>query len=152
MAKWYFKNDIVSCPGSEIEDVLTPVVKEDGSIALEKSGVRNVQEEIDSYEESCDLNSIIARYMSGDTEALSRNIMNFGDFTKFPKTYAEMLQLQIDSNNLFNSLPDEVRQKFDNDCNKFFAQSGTEEWFNILNPIKEAVVENNDDMKGEVKE
>lgn len=144
----FFNNDIYTCPGSEIEVLYSPVVKDDGTIGLEVSGENNIQEEIDSYAESTDLNVIISRYMNGDMEALNRNMMNFGDFTKFPKTYAEMLQLQIDSNNLFNSLPNEIRQKFDNDKDKFFAQSGTEEWFKIMNPIKEAVDKN---LESEVK-
>lgn len=131
----YFDNSICSNPGSDVVIEYSPIVKEDGSIDLEESGKHNIQEYIDSFEESCSLENIIARYANGDISALNVNVPNFGDFTEFPKTYAELLQLQIDSNNLYNSLPKEIKQKFDNDVNKFFVMSGTKEWYDIIKPL-----------------
>lgn len=143
----YADNSIISNPGSDIVIEYSPIVNDDGSITLEESGKSNIQEYIDSFAESCDIKSIIARFNAGDVEALNRNVMKFGDFTEFPKTYAEVLQLQIDSNNLFNSLPINIKEKFDNDPNKFFVMSGTEEWKDIISPLfkKDEVknVENN---------
>ena len=150
----YFDNSICSNPGTDVIIEYSPVVKEDGSITLEESGKSNIQEYIDSFEESCSLENIIARYENGDLSALNVGNPKFGDFTEFPKTYAEVLQLQIDSNNLFNSLPKEIKQKFDNDANKFFVMSGSEEWFEIIKPLydKNDIVKNDVESEVEVKE
>lgn len=145
----FFNNDIYSNPGDPIEIIYSPVVSEDGTIGLEESGKINIQEEIDSYEESCALENVIKRYVNGDTTALNQHQAKYGDFTQFPKTYAEVLQLQIDSNNLFNSLPVDIKQKFDNDANKFFVMSGSDEWNKILSPLmkKETVEEKVEEIK-----
>lgn len=131
----YFDNSIVSNPGNPIKPVYKPIVNKDGTITLVQEGFVNTDEEIQSYEESVDIDVIVARYMNGDLEALNKHVGQYGDFTEMPKTYAEVLQMQIDAKNTFMSLPVEIRQKFDNDPNQFFAQSGTDEWFSKLEPL-----------------
>lgn len=147
----YFENDIFSECGSDTVIEYSPIVKEDGTIELMESGKTNIQEYINSFEEECNLQNIIARYTNGDLTALNKFSGTYGDFTEFPKTYAEVLQLQIDSRNLFNSLPIEIKEKFDNDENKFFVQSGSKEWFEILKPLMDIKEEVNEIVKEEVK-
>lgn len=143
----FFNNDIFSECGSEEAITYSPIVNDDGSIGLEESGKINVQEEIDSYKDGCALENIIKRYEMGDMTALNRNVAKYGDFTQFPKTYAEILQLQIDSNNLFNSLPVDIKAKFDNDANKFFVMSGSKEWLEIISPIIKKEEKESEDIK-----
>lgn len=131
----YFDGSIVSEPGNPIKPVYKPLVNKDGTITLVQEGFVNTDEEIQSYEESVDIDVIVARYMNGDLDALNKHVGQYGDFTQMPKTYAEVLQMQIDAKNTFMSLPVEIRQKFDNDPNQFFAQSGTEDWFKKLEPL-----------------
>lgn len=131
----FFDNSIVSNPGNPIKPVYKPIVNKDGTITLVQEGFVNTDEEIQSHEESVDIDVIVARYMNGDLEALNKHVGQYGDFTEMPKTYAEVLQMQIDAKNTFMSLPVEIRQKFDNDPNQFFAQSGTEDWYNKLEPL-----------------
>lgn len=131
----YFDGSIVSEPGNPIKPVYKPLVNKDGTITLVQEGFVNTDEEIQSYEDSVDIDVIVARYMNGDIDALNKHVGQYGDFTNMPKTYAEVLQMQIDAKNTFMSLPVEIRQKFDNDPNQFFAQSGTEDWFNKLEPL-----------------
>ena len=107
----YFKNDIFSNPGSPIHEIYSPVVKDDGSIELEVSGVENTDEYIQSFLESCDINVIVSRIENGELDLLNQRTGSFGDFTDMPKTFAEMLQLKIDSELMFNSLPIEIKQK-----------------------------------------
>lgn len=131
----FFNGKQVSEPGSPIKDIFSPVVNKDGTISLEKSGEENLQEYIDSFRDECDINVILAKYASGDVSVLNMRNGSYGDFTKMPKTYAEMLQLQINSNNYFKSLPKEIREKFNNDANQFFAQSGSQEWIDIMSSM-----------------
>lgn len=131
----FFNGKQVSESGSPIKDIFSPVVNKDGTISLEKSGEENLQEYIDSFRDECDINVILAKYASGDVSVLNKRNGSYGDFTKMPKTYAEMLQLQINSNNYFKSLPKEIREKFNNDANQFFAQSGSQEWIDIMSSM-----------------
>lgn len=142
----FFNNDIFTEPGDPIKKTFEPIVLDDGTIDLVESGKIDLQAEIDSYREECDLNVIIQRYANGETDVLNKRKGMYGDFTQMPKTYAEVLQLQIDSRNLFNSLPVDIKEKFDNDENKFFVQAGTQEWFDIIEPLYKIK-----DVKEEVK-
>lgn len=131
----YFKNDRFTCSGDPIHILYSPVVRDDGTVDLVESGKENTDEIIQSFAESCDLSVIIQRYLNGDIEALNQNVGMYGDFRDAPKTFAEALQLKIDAERMFDSLPVEYKQKFDNDANKFFVKAGSEEWLKILDPL-----------------
>lgn len=148
----YFDNDIFTCAGSPIHDIYKPIVKKDGVIELVVEGHENTDEIIQSFGESVDIDVIISRYMNGDVSALHQRIGQYGDFTSMPKSYAEMLQIQIDARNIFDSLSPGIRQKFDNDANQFFAQSGTKEWFEKMNVFFDQKEKVDDQVKEEVKE
>lgn len=105
------------------------VVGTDGKSKLEIVGKINVQDEINGWLESTDINVIIARFKAGDADALSARQEIFGDFTEMPKTLAEMMQRKIDADMLFDSLPARVKAKFNYDRGEFFAKSGSKEWF-----------------------
>lgn len=125
----------VSDPGSPFHTLYRPKVGKDGVIELVESGVENTDDYIQSFADSCDINVILSRVANGETELLHQRNGIFGDFTGMPKTYAEALQLHIDSNRLFESLPADVRKKFDNDENKFFASAGSEEWYGNIKSV-----------------
>lgn len=131
----YANKRFLSNPGSPVHVLYAPKVNADGSIDLVESGYENTYDYIQSFERSTDLSVILTRISAGETQLLYQRPGSFGDFTKMPGTYAEALQLQIDSNNLFKSLPVDVKNKFDNDPSKFFAQSGTKEWFEKIEVV-----------------
>ena len=136
--------EFATCSGDPIHAIYRPVVGKDGSIELEVSGYENMDEKIASYEESCDIHTLIKRFNEGDLTALNKRQGMYGDFTDMPKNYAEMLQLQIDAKLAFNNLDVETKKKFDNDVNKFLATAGSEEWAKNL-----GIVQSNEE---EVKE
>lgn len=138
----YADNSFVSDPGDPIQIVYSPTVNEDGTIDLVETGKIDLDAQIQSYKESTDIRTILARCAEGDMSGLNVRTPLYGDFTKMPKTYAEALQLKIDADNLFYSLPPEIRQKFDNDTNKFFAQSGTQEWYENIEGVLPEDVKN----------
>lgn len=131
----FFNNDRFTCEGNPIKEIYKPIVEKDGSVILVVEGHENTDEIIKSYEDSVDIDVIIARYMNGDLEALNKRVGQYGDFTDFPKTYAEVLQMKIDAENVFNELPVDLKAKFNNDPDQFFVQSGSEEWFDKLDPL-----------------
>lgn len=133
--------EFATCPGSPLHAIYKPVVGKDGTIELEVSGYENTDEKIASFEESCDIHTLIKRFNEGDLTALNKRQGMYGDFTNMPKNMAEMLQLQIDARIAFDSLDVETKKKFDNDLNKFLATAGDEEWAEKLGIVQPEVEE-----------
>lgn len=94
---------------------------ENGNIVLFEAGRQNIPEFINSHAESVDINVILQRFTEGDTSALSRRQLMFGDFTQTPKTLADALNLVIAGENMFNSLDPEDKKKFNNNFVQWLA-------------------------------
>lgn len=106
---------------------------------LEKVGETNVYEKIQADKDSCDINKIIARFVAGDTSALDRVKGMYMDTTDFPENYAEFLQRQQDANKLFDRLPLDTKEAFNNSADEFWSQFGSESWANKLGLLKDEV-------------
>lgn len=116
-------------------------IDENGVLVLKEVGKYDLYDEIQSYKESCDIKSILARFALGETDVLEKYQGAYLDTTKFPTTYAEFQQQLIDANNMFDSLPAEIKRKFENDPNQFFAKFGSDEWSDKLGikPVEKPV-------------
>lgn len=122
-------NDFVTCPGEQFKAEYSAIVKDDGTILLEVSGKIDMKQMINSFKDSTDMSYILKQIALGNTDVLQQRQGVYADFSEFPKTYAEVLQLRIDAEKNFYQLPIEVRQKFNNDFNVYFATAGQDEWF-----------------------
>lgn len=123
--------------------IYSPSVDNDGHIVLEEIGVKNLPEYIDSFRESCDINNLVARFNAGDVTALSRTQGAFFDATQLPKTYAEMLNTVINAEQTFNSLPLEIREKFDNSYVKWLSMMDDAEQFALMMGVSRETPEDN---------
>ena len=129
-------NEFITCPGEHEKIQYSAKVLPDGSIDLVESGRIDIDAMINSQRESTDISFILRKMKeTGDMTVLAQNPGVYGDFTEFPKTYAEILQLRIDSENSFYQLSPDIRAKFDNDFNKYFASAGTDDWFEKLGVV-----------------
>jgi hypothetical protein len=130
-------------PGSPIKIQYSAKVLPDGKIQLKESGKINLQDFINSFRDTCDINVIIRRLKNGDMSAMEAFKASpfYGDTTQFPKTYSEFLQVYINAQNEFVNLPIDVKQKFNNDVNQFIAEIGKMEWFDKLGVVPEKVEE-----------
>lgn len=106
-------------PGDPEKVLYTSRVRDDGVIELVESGKEDLYAYIQSHKDSCDIHVLLARYQNGDLDVLSKVQGAYGDFTDMPETYAELLNAVIAGENYFNSLPVEVRAKFDHSLEKF---------------------------------
>ena len=131
----FASKEFVSNPGSPIREVYAPKVKPDGSIEVVATGKENSDQFIQSFAQSTDMTFILAKLAQGDTSVLHQRPAMFGDFTKIPGSYAEVLQMQIDAARAFDRLPVDVKRKFDNDVNKFMASAGSSSWFDKIEGI-----------------
>lgn len=115
--------------------------------------------EIQSYLEETKIENIINR-AAFDPSVVQRlsaelNDEEPQDFTNMPNTLAEAQNMMIQAENIWNKLPREIKQKFDNDVDKFIAGFGTANWMETLGLDQKPVVEERpvvDEMKGEKKE
>ena len=97
------------------------VILKDGDVMLKPDGVRELDLEIQSYRDSCDLNIIIKRFLNGDLNAIpdpSKAV--FADLMDMPQTRMQVLQSVIDAQRAFEQLPLDVRQKFNNSWEQFY--------------------------------
>lgn len=144
--------EIYTNPGSPIHVLYGPKVLKDGTIELVEIGKENTDDYIQSFEEVTDMSFILAKLESGDLSVINKRQPFYGDFTEVPKTFAEVLQLRIDAQNMFDRLSADVKEKFDNDVNKFLATAGTEEWRKKVFPKPDVPDPVPDDPEREVTE
>ena len=120
----------VSCPGERFYVEKHGEVLPNGVIKLVPDKEIDLQEKYNAEYPATTIDNILAN--SSPLQSFADDGLSGIDATKLPSTFAEFLQLQIDRKREFDRLPVEVKQRFDNDLNKFMATAGTEEWFNKL--------------------
>lgn len=98
-------NEYVSNPGSTIKVEYSPKVLSDGRIELKPSGKIDIKAMINSQRELTDINYIVKQIENGNYDVINPVEPFYGDSTKFPQTYAEVLQLRIDAEKSFYELP-----------------------------------------------
>lgn len=88
-------------------------VKPDGKPSyLEYIGDTNVDESIQSFSASVSLADKIARFQSGDTNALFSNGGFYADLTHAPTNLAEAVKINVNLSESYASLPDDVKAVF----------------------------------------
>lgn len=117
---------------------------EKGEKVLKLDQTIDQQAEIDSYLEETKIENIIRR-ASIDPEIAERIAPNLGggiqDFTEAPHTLAELQNIMIRAEQIWDEVPKEIKLKFDNDVDKFIASFGTVEWAKNLGIYQEKQTE-----------
>lgn len=98
-----------------------PKFDENGVMDLVVSGREDLYDFIQSHADSVDIHVILARYQNGEIDALSRVQGAYGDFTNMPTSYAELLNRVNEGQSFFNSLPVDIRAKFNHNFAEFMA-------------------------------
>lgn len=145
--------DRKSVPYPETTSIVTDYqlsLAPDGKEVLVAVGEHDIYPEIQSHAKSVDINEIILRHQRGDIDVLTQRAGVYGDFTNLPTSYAELYQSVLDAQAYFDSLPLDIRQKFDHSFSKFFTSIGTPEFNDVFSQsvVDDAV--NVDDVKSEV--
>ena len=95
-------------------------IKADGSCNLKKVGCKNTQYLIQESSKGHLLCDLIKRSRIGDTSAIPTvDESVFGDASNIPKDLMSAANLSVKVNQLFDSLPADVRSKYDNSSLKF---------------------------------
>lgn len=113
-------------------------LNDDGVIELFESGTSDLSEYIQSFRDSTDINVILTRYLNGDEEALQRVQGIYADVSMAPRSYAEALNLLVQGQSDFDSLPVDVKDKFGNNYYSWLSSIGTESWFDRMRIVGQA--------------
>ena len=115
-------------------------LNEKGEKVLKLDQIIDQQAEIDSYLEETKIENIIRR-ASIDPNIAARIAPDLGggiqDFTEAPHTLAELQNIMIRAEQIWDEIPKENKLKFDNDVDKFIASFGTVEWAKNLGIYQE---------------
>lgn len=122
-------NSFITCPGNKMKEIYYGKVCDDGTIELVLDSIVDTDAEIDSYREETDIENILARVNAGEIGLLNAREGAYIDCIGMPKTYAEVLQKVIDGKNIFDRLPTEIKNRFGDDFNTWFAEMGNEDWY-----------------------
>lgn len=123
---------IYSNPGSRVRPVYKLMYSgKTNALELERVGEEDFQEYIESFAAGCDINVIIEKIKHGDVSQLNASPGIFGDFSDMPQSLAEFMQVRLDAEANYNSLPDSVRSKFDS-FEDYMGSAGSKDWFEKL--------------------
>lgn len=113
---------------------------EEGERVLKLDQIIDQQAEIDSYLEETKIENIIRR-ASIDPNIAERIAPNLGggiqDFTEAPHTLAELQNIMIRAEQIWDEVPKDIKLKFDNDVDKFIGSFGSVEWAKNLGILEE---------------
>lgn len=126
------RDRIESNPGNPVKQLYSGAYNERGQVELKEDGTEDLYAFIQSFAESTDIHSILQRYQNGEVDVLEKVQGFYGDITEMPKTYAEALQRIADSENVFMSLPVEIRAKFGHSFSQFLAASQEDDFLDRL--------------------
>jgi hypothetical protein len=128
---------------------------EKGEKVLRLDQTIDQQAEIDSYLEETKIENIIRR-ASIDPDIAARIAPNLGggiqDFTEAPHTLAELQNIMIRAEQIWDEVPKEIKNKFDNDVDKFISSFGSVEWAKNLGIYEEKQANNKAAEPEEAKE
>ena len=126
------KERVHCCSGDPIKLLYGLEVDDKGVTDLVVKGKYDLYEFIQSHADSVDIHKILERFENGDVDALNKYQGYYADITDAPKTFAEALNTVIKAKDLFNSLPLEVRAKFDHSPEQFVASLGTKKFLDAV--------------------
>ena len=113
---------IISNSGEKTRPNYKPMYNENGSYTLVEDGVIHSYEDIQAWKATCDMATIIERYIrTGDTSILNRRAGFYADVTELPTNYAELANTLQNADLFFNALPADVKEKYEFNPAKFFA-------------------------------
>lgn len=122
----------VSPTGSGEKSVYQVQLTATGHKQVVMTGKTNLYARIQASLEDSKVENIIRRFTAGDTSALQSVQGRFLDATSFPQSFAEMQNMVARVYSEFETLPLEVRAKFDHSPERYMAAYGSEDWADAL--------------------
>lgn len=141
-----------SCPGDPVMiDYQLRII--DGKEEVVEVGKTDWYAYIQSHKDSVDINKILERcYLMEDFSPLVRMPATFMDVTDMPKTLAEAHQMIRDAENMFDRMPKEIKEKYNNSAIEFIADIGSEKFGKNVSEYLDSIKSKETVIKEESKE
>lgn len=142
--------------GSPERPVLAGEYNKERQLVVVEKGKENLYEYINSFADSVNINVLLARFANGDKEALLQRAGAYIDISALPTNINDFIKLSRDAENLFNTLPVEVKKEFNNNVVEFISTIGDPSWNEKMNKspaeIQEKIVKESAERKQKHKE
>lgn len=112
----------------------------DGEYKYVAKDKTNVYEMIQAARDSVDLSAMLQRFEAGDKTALEKVQGMYFDTVDMPKNYAELYRAVSNCNTIFDSMPAEIKQQFNNNPAEFWKKSGSPEFDSVINSYRSSVL------------
>lgn len=131
------KNRIrVPAPSGDKITAVRGWVYENGEYVFKVKKLHNHYEETQAARDAVDLKKILERYKAGDEDALERVNGFYMDTVNIPKTIGEMYDAMSTAQMVFDSMPIEIKNKYNNNPATFWKEYGTESFDNFVNDYR----------------
>lgn len=122
-----------SISGSRYKTEYSAKFDDNGVLVLEEVGKKDIYEFIQSFAESCDINTILKRYESGDTDALQRVQGFYFDASNLPDNMSEVLNKLNHAETEFNKMPADFKEMYGNDFARFICTFDPDQLSSLVN-------------------
>lgn len=126
-------NSFVSNSGSPTRTIYSARINENNVIEVVPSGKEDWQGYIESFRDQTDMSYILKQLSLGDASVLADDVAQYGDITKMPHNMLEAMQMQLDAQRHFDSLPLDVKAKFNNNYREWCSSAGSDDWLAKMN-------------------
>lgn len=115
-------------PGDPIQIVRAGEYDKAHVIKVVEKGKKDLYAYINSFADSVDIHVLLNRFKNGDKESLLQRAGAYIDISSLPTNINEFIELSRNAESLFNSLPVEVKESFNNNVVEFISTIGDPEW------------------------
>lgn len=136
----YDREPVLSNAGNGFKDEYGARIDKDGKLVVKKKGTFDLYSYIQSFEESTNIEVLLKRFANGDENALMQRKGEYLDITDMPNTYAELLNKMKDGKELFDALPLDVKNKYDNSFEKWIVTAGSIDWLKDMKLYQEPII------------
>ena len=147
--------DFISVPGSKFLDQYEFKFDEKGEVketTLHKTdNPLNVYDRIQADYPATDINLLMKKFALGDTSAINVKEGIYADVTKMPKNFAELFDRINDSHRLFDELPADLKQLFNNSYEEFWSEFGSDDFNKKVDEYNDRFIDHSFDVKEEVE-
>lgn len=124
----YERKVVETNPGDPIQIVKAGEYDKSHQIKVVEKGKKDLYAYINSFADSVNIHVLLARFKNGDTESLMQRAGAYIDISSLPTNINEFIELSRNAENLFNSLPVEVKESFNNNVVEFISTIGDDSW------------------------
>lgn len=121
-------------PGRPTKTEYKITVDENGHKSVHPKSETNLYAKIQEALPNVLIDNIIKRHTLGDPTALNKYAVQFMDVNGMPTSLAEAQQSIINMENIFSSLPLDIRQQYNHNPKEFIADFGSEKFNSIFFP------------------